>query len=98
MHQSFDFLIEPLLPFKPKKIILFGSQAKGTATEKSDLDVCVVIDTDKKHTTVAELYLALELDTPVDIILYTPAEWESYLADNTSFARKINDEGVVLYG
>ena len=55
MHKSFDFLIEPLLPFKPKKIILFGSQAKGTATEKSDLDVCVVIDTDKKHATVAEL-------------------------------------------
>ena len=28
--------------YAPSKIILFGSQAKGTATKKSDIDLCIV--------------------------------------------------------
>ena len=26
----------------PQKILLFGSQAKGTATAKSDIDLCII--------------------------------------------------------
>lgn len=98
MFEAFDIITETLMPYKPKKIILFGSQARGTATDKSDVDICVVMETDKKHALIAELYCALDLEAPVDIILYTPGEWEACLADNTSFAYKIDKEGVTLYG
>ena len=98
MFEAFDLITDGLMPYKPQKIILFGSQARGTATDKSDVDICVVIDTDKKHALVAELYYVLDLEAPVDIILYTPSEWEACLADETSFAYKINKEGVTLYG
>lgn len=98
MFEALDLITEALLPYKPHKIILFGSQARGTATDKSDVDICVVIDTQKKHALTTELYLALDLEAPVDIIVYTPTEWESCLSDRTSFAYKINTEGVVLYG
>jgi len=30
--------------FHPQKIILFGSQSKGTATSNSDLDLLVILD------------------------------------------------------
>ena len=98
MFEAFDVITNTLLPYKPRKIILFGSQARGTATDKSDVDICVVIETTRKHELTAELYIALDLEAPVDIIVYTPAEWESCLADRTSFAYKIDTEGVVLYG
>ncbi len=91
-------LVEKLLPFKPEKIILFGSQAKGNAREESDIDLCIVIETEKKHRLVPELYCALDCDKPIDIIVYTPKEWEECVSDESSFAYKILTEGVVLYG
>ena len=35
--------------FNPKKIIIFGSVAKGTADDHSDLDILVVMDTDERY-------------------------------------------------
>ena len=91
-------LAERLLTFNPEKVILFGSRAKGTARDTSDIDLCVVIKAERKHRLLAELYLALDCDMPVDIVLYTPKEWEECVSDKTSFAYKILSEGVVLYG
>jgi len=31
--------------FRPQRVILFGSQAKGQAHEGSDIDLCVVMET-----------------------------------------------------
>lgn len=84
--------------YRPVKILLFGSQANGTATDLSDVDVCVVVDTDNKRRLLADMYYVIDIEKPVDILLYTPAEWEACLADQLSFAYKINREGVVLYG
>ncbi|ODS40079.1 MAG: hypothetical protein A7315_09620 [Candidatus Altiarchaeales archaeon WOR_SM1_79] len=35
--------------YEPDKIILFGSSAKGTITENSDIDMLIIKDTDKKR-------------------------------------------------
>ena len=46
-----DALVERVTKdFDPKAIIIFGSVAKGTATEDSDLDVAVIMDTDLSWT------------------------------------------------
>ena len=46
-----DALVEKVTrDFDPKAIIIFGSVAKGTATEDSDLDVAVIMDTDLSWT------------------------------------------------
>ena len=82
----------------PQKILLFGSQAKGTATAKSDIDLCVIAATKNKRSLLTDLYCDTESDTPIDFLLYTPEEWERSVADNQSFAHKLNREGVVLYG
>ena len=71
----------------PQKILLFGSRAKGTATVKSDIDICVVAST--KNT---------ESKTPIDFLLYTPEEWDQCVSDYQSFAHKLDREGIVLYG
>ena len=39
----------------PEKILLFGSQAKGTATAKSDIDLCVIASTKDKRSLLTDL-------------------------------------------
>lgn len=84
--------------YRPEKILLFGSQAKGSANNKSDIDICIVIDTDNKRQLLSSMYYSLEVDKPIDILLYTKYEWQECIKDKTSFAYKINLEGVKLYG
>lgn len=38
-QQQIDIIIEIMKPFKPKKIGIFGSFARGENTEKSDIDI-----------------------------------------------------------
>jgi predicted nucleotidyltransferase len=62
----------------PLKVILFGSYARGEATEDSDLDLIVVEKKISDHT--AE-YLRLRralgsLGVGVDLLLYSEAEFE----------------------
>ena len=46
--------------FSPEKIILFGSYARGDNTEKSDIDILIVIKNLKNERTITrELYKAL---------------------------------------
>jgi len=93
--QMFDSIITQMLAnFNPEKVVLFGSQAKGTATEKSDVDICVVMDTNNKRKTICDLYCDIDFDMPIDFLLYTPDEWKACIADETSFAYLINKEGI----
>ena len=84
--------------YLPQKILLFGSHAKGNAKPNSDIDLCVVADTSNKRKTLADMYYYIDSELPIDILLYTPKEWEDCVHDFASFAHKINKEGVLLYG
>lgn len=67
------------------KIILFGSQAKGGATEESDIDVVIVSDDFRGQdiferavlTKEAEIMTIKEFTIPLDIITMTSDEFES---------------------
>ena len=94
----FESIVNQIIPFSPLKIYLFGSHAKGTATEHSDVDLCIVINTENKRGLLADLYYEVDYDRPVDFLVYTPSEWEECVADKSSFAYKIHTEGVLIYG
>ena len=62
--------------FQPCRVVLFGSRARGTATEWSDVDLLVVMDvvTDKRRAAV-EMRRALgDLMVSKDIIVTTPED------------------------
>ena len=62
--------------FQPARIVLFGSHARGTATEWSDVDLLVVFpEVIDKRDTAVEIRRALG-DLPVckDIVIATPEE------------------------
>ncbi len=84
--------------FDVEKIILFGSMAKGVISEVSDIDICVVADSQNKRSTLSDMYCALDYNIPIDILLYTPKEWERCSKDQSTLAFAINSEGDLLYG
>jgi uncharacterized protein len=64
--------------FHPERIILFGSQAKGTADDKSDVDLLVICRvTGKRRAVATEIDRSLRgLRIARDIVVITPDEYE----------------------
>lgn len=75
-----DFLpsvVERLVQgFHPRRIILFGSFARGDAGPDSDLDLLVVMDqVENKRNTAGDMLDALaDVPVPKDVIVTTPDE------------------------
>lgn len=85
--------------YKPEKIVLFGSAARGDK-EINDIDLFIV----KKDVPyygadrMSELYYLIDTDVAVDYVVYKPEEVEKRLALGDPFIKKIFKEGRVLYG
>ncbi|ACB86053.1 nucleotidyltransferase domain-containing protein [Natranaerobius thermophilus] len=88
--------------FSPEDIILFGSQAKKF-NETSDIDLCIIINTDNKDKIENKMNLfiysedGLDFERSVDLVLYTSEEWKQNINDSASFANVIYHKGVSLY-
>jgi len=85
--------------FSPKKIILFGSQANGTATENSDIDLLVIFKTveDKHGRAVAIRSLLSDCLIPVDVIVATEQDIEEYGESIGRVYKPALEEGRVIY-
>ena len=86
--------------FHPEKIILFGSYAWGEPGPDSDVDLLVVIESNKTRIErQKELQAALFPRTlPIDLLVYTPAELEEQINKKRNlFLEDIIRNGVVLY-
>lgn len=85
--------------FKPTQIILFGSQARGTADERSDVDLLVVCSVNgKKRNLMVAMDRALKgLGIARDIIVLTPEEFDRDRHIPGTVARPAWLEGKVLY-
>ena len=96
LRQITETLVERI---RPEKIVLFGSQAAGKATERSDFDLLVILESDLRRDQRQELISrALRpRHFPVDILAYTPAEVRLCAADPHSFLNHILKTGIVLY-
>ncbi|MCT8978553.1 nucleotidyltransferase domain-containing protein [Clostridium sp. CX1] len=72
--------------------------AKGIFKADSDIDLCIIKNTNNKRHLLAEMYVEIESSIPFDLILYTEAEWDECVDDKNSFAYVINNTGVKIYG
>jgi predicted nucleotidyltransferase len=82
-----------------EKIILFGSWAKGAATDDSDLDLLIVMNVrDSKRQEAIKIDLLLEgIPLPTDVIVVTPQDIEKYRNCPGTIIRQAVQEGRVLY-
>jgi predicted nucleotidyltransferase len=84
-----------------ERIYLFGSHASGDATPSSDYDLLVVVPHSElpRHQREAFSYdLLWGLTIPVDVIVFTHAEFEYSAQVQTSLAAIAKTKGVLLYG
>ncbi len=83
----------------PTKIMLFGSYAKGTATNRSDLDLFIIKNTHLPmlHRTEEVRALLPNLLVGVDVHIYTPEEVQEYGAEEYSFVHSVMKTGKILY-
>ena len=85
--------------FKPEKIILFGSHARGDAKPDSDVDLLVIMPRDGKerHQQAAEIHFKCHPGFPIDVLVRTREEFEKRLGMRDWFMRDIAREGKVLH-
>lgn len=85
--------------FQPSRIILFGSFARGEATDDSDVDLLVVVpEVEDRRTLRVQMRRALQgMGLPKDIVLLTESEFEARRSVPGSVAYPADREGRVLY-
>ena len=82
-----------------KSAFVFGSYARGKATEDSDVDLLVIMDHDKPRNVDQAIAIRLQTDAPfpMDLLVKRPSEVAERLAMNDTFIMGILDDGEVLY-
>jgi uncharacterized protein len=96
IQQACERLVEE---FHPQQIILFGSQARGTADDRSDVDLLVISPLrERRFDMLLKMDRALKgFRTAFDIVLLTPEEFEIDRQIPGTVARPAAKEGRVLY-
>ena len=78
-------------------LLVFGSYVKGTKTEKSDIDVCIISDNKIKTEELISRLRLLPLN--LEIQDFTTKEFESMLeVKRGNIAKEIVKNNVILYG
>ena len=95
LERYLDILIRE---YRPQKVLLFGSLASGTPREGSDIDIIVVKETDKRFwDRLADVIRLLNPTEAVDILVYTPEEFEELCRDRLFFQEEILKKAKVVY-
>jgi len=99
--------IKSIMEHDPLEIILFGSMAKGTSDESSDLDILVVLDNDTlPHSYEDRMKMRLPLrrslrkinrQIPIDLLVYTHKEFELIKEQKSAFFNEIFETGKIVY-
>jgi uncharacterized protein len=84
--------------FQPRKIILFGSHARGTAGKDSDVDLLVIAPFDGTGFRQSlKILNRLDVRMPIDLIAYRPEDVERRYIEGDPLVREALDHGKVLY-
>jgi predicted nucleotidyltransferase len=100
-------IIQCLMGLNVYKIILFGSYANNTATEDSDIDLVVILDTEDfaktfdermdRRRPVSRALLEINRRYAMDIIVYSKGEFEYLDRKESDFVREIRSNGKEIY-
>jgi len=92
-------LLEALRSYRPERIYLVGSYARGEEDELSDIDLVIIKDTTApflERTREVGRLLPAELGG-IDLLVYSPGEFAAMLAAGNAFAEMVAEEGRLVY-
>jgi predicted nucleotidyltransferase len=82
----------------PEKVILFGSLAQDEVEPWSDIDLVVIRPTEERFLDrTKEMLRLLRPRVGLDVLVYTPDEFERLCGERAFFQREIVEKGRVLY-
>ena len=100
-------IVESLKEIDPFKIYMFGSVARGTENQDSDIDLAVVLNIEnmpksydeklKNKVSVRNTILELSMEIPIDLLVYTKGEFKFLNQFNKPFMTEITEKGTLLY-
>lgn len=98
-NESIESLIGRLkASYKPEMIVMFGSRARGDFDQESDLDLLIVKKTRKSPLRRrVDVRKILSTEMALDVMVYTPGEFEALQKSGSAFMRTLLKEGKVLY-
>lgn len=86
-----------------QRIVLFGSHARGTASQESDFDVLVVVD-DGGQATLDQARLARyevmrrrDFQPLISMLLLSVQEWQDLSKHSAGLKKNIEEEGLTLW-
>lgn len=84
------------LPDEIRKVYVFGSSLTLDCGTESDIDLLIIADkTEQLYKELSKIIKAI--DTEVDLIIKTEAEFQENLADTSSICTVVNREGLLIY-
>ena len=84
--------------YKPEKVILFGSRAKGTAHEDSDYDFLIIKETSTgRLRRRGEALRGTRRTVPLDLLILTPSEFRIFQEAKTWLVKEILSTGKLVY-
>lgn len=99
LKREIDSMVEQLVAnYQPERVILFGSAARGEATDESDVDLLVIKETDKAfYDRMVEARRGVRANRAMDLVVYTPQEFDKAQAERRLFVRHILKYGKTVY-
>jgi uncharacterized protein len=101
IHRVPRDLLDPVVEyFRPQRVILFGSRARGEATRDSDIDLLVIVDDDTppEKLTWKAGYEAHRTSYAADVVPMRAEDFEHDRAIVNTLAAEADADGVVVYG
>jgi uncharacterized protein len=99
-QQVLDQIVEQIVKvLDPEKIILFGSHARERANNDSDVDIAIIAQVDEpRRRHLSQIRAGLDyVPVGLDLVIFTPHEWERYGQVKGSFQSEIRETGVLLH-
>lgn len=101
IQREIESIVQQLiLKYRPSKIILFGSAARGEYEKVNDLDFLILKQDvpPRGLDRMRELDNLIEREMGADLLVYRPDEFEQRIKMGDPFIKAILSQGRVLYG
>ena len=98
-QEAIDQVVQQIVDgFRPQKIILFGSYARGEPRPESDVDMLVVMDTPLREVQQAiRICQKINYSFGLDLIVHTPKHLADRVKMGDWFLRDVLKEGTIIY-